>query len=473
MSLRTNLVLLGVAAILGVGVWWFEFRVVEARAVQDAAARKVLGIEASNVRRVEVPLADGRRARMTRVPGPSEQWRLEAPVEFPADPTAAIALVTALASLSTEAVLENAPADLAPFGLAEDRAEILVWSEAAEPQQLWLGGDAPFGGGRYAQVSGDESRIVTLDRAGTSGLSPELDTLRDARIVDFDPAAVARFSIASPAGLIVELERVDAPPPAGPEWRIVAPIEAPADARQVRRTLGDLARVRADGFVDFPEEGRDYGLDSAERTLEFGLGEGSVRLDLGRDEGAAYLRASDGATLLKLDDRIFAQLPTDRFAYRDKQVLKLDDDRVRRVELEFPRDERVFRFSRDERRWIPEDAGDPGVDSLRVDDLVYALRDLEATGLESDTGGASLAALGLDPPAARVRLLDEERRELGWLELATPQPSLGMAARSSQSERIWRVRNDLAEDVPLSLEAFENRFVADPAVPAGTEAGSP
>ena len=470
MSLRGNLALVAVALILGGGVWWFEFRGAEQRAGKAAAARRILGIEAGSVRALEVPLAGGERARLVREPGGA--WRLAAPLDFPADPAAVDAIVRALAELSSEAVIEDPPEDLSPFGLDERRGKVRIWVGEQEALELWLGADTPFGGSRYVAVDRAPPRIFTVARFRTQGLAPELDDLRDRRLGRFDPAEVSRVSLTSPAGLVFRAERTDLGSPQA--WKIVAPLETAADDRRLRRLLQDLASARATGFVDAPAEGRGYGLAPPERRLEIETAAGVYELELGREGGRVFLRGSGVPALLEVEDRIFRAVPDDLFEYRDKQVLRLEDQRVRRLTLEFPRDGQRYAFVRDERSWSPERELSTPVDSLRVDDVVYALRDLEATGLEAASGPMELAGLGLDPPLVRVVLEAADGQELGWLELAGPEPSVGMAARSSQSGQIWRVRNDLADDVPMGLEAFENRFLeASIADDPGTPSSSP
>jgi hypothetical protein len=114
------------------------------------------------------------------------------------------------------------------------------------------------------------------------------------------------------------------------------------------------------------------------------------------------------------------------------------------------------------------------VKSLSVEDVLYAIEDLEAMGIVEPAAAA--AGLGLDPPRVRVRALDASGAELGWLELGDPAPEEGMPARSSENDRIWRVFNDLGADIPLSLEAFQRNFLEaepEPAEGEGEDESSP
>ena len=95
--------------------------------------------------------------------------------------------------------------------------------------------------------------------------------------------------------------------------------------------------------------------------------------------------------------------------------------------------------------------------------LRWSRDSLDAQGLEE--GEPDLAKLGLAPPRVRVSARDSAGNELGWLELGDPYPEKDLAARSSAGSEIWRVANELAEDVPLDADAFRNTFVKKPPEP--------
>ncbi|MGH7338999.1 MAG: DUF4340 domain-containing protein, partial [Candidatus Rokuibacteriota bacterium] len=113
---------------------------------------------------------------------------------------------------------------------------------------------------------------------------------------------------------------------------------------------------------------------------------------------------------------------------------------------------------------------DVKVDSLKLEDVLYALRDLQATALVD--GAPDLAKLGLEPPRVRVELSDEDGKSLGWVELGD-QTDDGVAARSSAGNRVWRVNREIGQDVPLSLDSWNARFAKDAADAAAAESPPP
>ena len=194
--------------------------------------------------------------------------------------------------------------------------------------------------------------------------------------------------------------------------------------------------------------------------------DGSQSLQIGRVQDKGFVRVNGGEVIYQTSDRVLMNIPRSLFAYRYKRVLKLDADAVQRIELDFPREEASYAFVRENEEWVSEDAGVP-VKSLSVEDVLYAIEDLNATGVVEPA--PDLAALGLDPARVRVRALTTSGSELGWLELGDVRQD-DVAARSSANDRVWLVSNNVGVDVPLSVEAFERNFLEQPAALAETAA---
>ena len=118
------------------------------------------------------------------------------------------------------------------------------------------------------------------------------------------------------------------------------------------------------------------------------------------------------------------------------------------------------------------DAMAPGLASR----LVAELARLDADDIAAEKmGGAELAAIGLEPPRTTLRVFGAapegggEAPELAKLIIGVEQGG-SIFAQVPGRETVYRVPSALAEHVPISLEAFRNRFVAKE--PPG-DAGAP
>ena len=462
MNIRATLALVLTAAGLGLFVYLVELPGEQQRQVAESAAKRLLTLEADQITALEVPLEGGGRAKLVRSgDAGAEEWRLEAPLEFAADADFVSHLVSSLSRLESEAVIEDPPQDLAPFGLGEGRRPVRVWTGEGEPTVLYLGGPAPLGFALYVALEGRGEKLFTVAQRDAGALEPRLRDLRDRRLVSFQAVEVKRLRVSEFGSLVALVERVEPEPEQeekNGDWQMVEPDHARADGERIRRLLRDLILAQATDFIDEPGPLEEYGLDSPELELVIETEQRTQRLRIGRVQDQGYVRINDGSFIYQISDRILLNVPRNPFAYRYKRVLQLDISAVRRIELDFPRDSAAQSFVREDSKWVLEDA-EAQVKSLSVEDVLYALEDLQATGVVE--GSPDRAALGLDPPRVRVSVFDASGVELGWLELGDPELNAGMGARSSANDHIWRVDNDVGVDIPLSLEAYRTNFLEE------------
>jgi hypothetical protein len=174
--------------------------------------------------------------------------------------------------------------------------------------------------------------------------------------------------------------------------------------------------------------------------------------------------------ILEANERVLTSVPVTFFDYREKRVLTLDAEAVRGLELGFPREGRSHRLKREGQVWKAEE---PGVElkPVEVEDALYALAALEASGLEE--ASPDRKQVGLEPPLATLRAFDEKGALLGEVSFGDPHPDKGLPALSSQSPLVWRVSNDIGRSVPLSPEAFTNLLVKSTPAPAAEPAPEP
>jgi len=459
---RGTLVLLALALALGLYVWLVEIRGSAEKAEAEAAGRVIFAQEPAQVTGLELVTSEGANAVLTRAAGADGRsaWTLEAPVRYPADADAVERALQALEKLSSTATIETRPADLAPFGLGEKAKRVLVKTGEGEPRTLLLGADTPVGGGRYVELPGDPPRLFVVSAGSLGALAPGLVELRDKRLLRLAPDAVDELTVRAGGTLVARAKRTEA------GWALVEPENAPADGERIRRLIDDLALGRASAFEDTPEPAKAYGLDRPEVEVVARAGEAEETLAFGSADSKSWLERRGDPVILEVNERARTSIPRAFFDFRAKRVLTLDAEAVRGLELVFPRNGVTHRLKREGETWQAEEAG-VELQPRKVEDLVYALEAVDATGLEE----ASLdrAQIGLEPALALVRALDEQGELLGSLSFGDPHPDKGLPALSSQSPLVWRVANDIGREVPLSPEAYTNLLVKSPPQPPASE----
>jgi hypothetical protein len=504
MNPRTTGILVLVAAALGAFIYFYEVEGADARReAEEREKRLFAGIEQGDIDWIELAPGGVVAAKIERRDG---RWQLVTPLEFPADALGADNLASTLATLGSESTLEG-PGPPDEYGLG-DAARIVRFGVGDAQHELRLGRDAPVGEGTYASTG--SGAVYTVARFKASSFDKSPDDLREKRILDFDHAAIQRIEASWPGGHVV-VEREAAPeadaagegeaePAPAPGWRIVEPIQARADAETVDTLLRDLATLRAEGFVDAPPSDAEAGL--APPAFEIALhapgeGEGAgprvVRLAVGGEYAGGELRLARGAqpSLYTIAKARLEQMPRDVVAWRWKQLADFDVADVHAADFFFQTesgDPVVIHAERGENGWTssPEAFAEG-----RLEAVLAQLSRLRAAGIESDAPSESaLRERGLAPPNAVITVFGarSEGEKAGEGESPPPLPVLAevqlgdvegsewIAARAAGDPVLYRLDYALAEQLPVSLDAFRNRFRAEEkpeAAPAEEPAPAP
>ena len=325
----------------------FAVRVFEARSLSVQMAPRAANVGAATVR--------------VRIRREGVRWTFDAPITARASRTAlelAINELNALTARSfpaTAAAPATAPATAPVMRIAlegNNRLETLFLGEAVAaptgPPVARPPGTAPPTASTefYAQLEGRRALFtVEVPASLLDVLRNAQESLREKRILDFEPAAVTAISIASPVQsnqMPFELKRiVDAP--AGPprdatrDWQLVrrgenaaGPRTLPADPAAIQRLLAQLAALSAEKFKsDAPTSAdlEEWGFNRPAREIGLALSGGAapVVLRLGTDANRnVYARvgtASDpGNSIYQVGREILDELALVPTAWRDRAV---------------------------------------------------------------------------------------------------------------------------------------------------------
>jgi hypothetical protein len=461
---RNTGILFLVAVLLG-GIVWYSNRQQAAKVEAEATAKRLFGdLKADSIEWFELHTSDGKDARLERVDG---VWRVTKPVAFPADATNADAIASALAGLSSEGVIED-PQDPAVYGLGEG-AGLLRFRAAGVDHELRTGKKTPIGANNYAATSAG-GPVYTVATFRVTSLDKSLDDLRERRPLRFDREGIQRIEATWVDGGVV-LEKKDG------KWRLVAPLDAEADSEAVETLLSDLVFLRANGFVDEPPPDKEVGLDAPQYRVVLvdaaEAGKQPLRHEVaigGVIEGKVRVARGAETALYKIATERFDALPKSVVAFRWKTLSNFVATDAQRFEISFAdvsakgsSQAVTITGENGDAGWTtqPEPMG-PGL-AARV---VAELARLKAEDIAAEKmGDSELAAVGLAPPRATLRVLGKapaaggEAPELAKLYVGVEKGNQ-LFAQVPGRETVYRVAGSLAKNVPLSLEAFRNRFVA-------------
>jgi hypothetical protein len=162
------------------------------------------------------------------------QWRITAPGLYPADSGTVSAMLSNLAPLNSQRVIDDHATNLAQFGLSDPSLELDVTGKDGKTSRLLLGDDAPTGDGTYVAVAGD-ARVFTAASYIKSSLNKSLDDLRDKRLLPIEAGSVSSIDLVRKAGDI-GFARIGHSNAGG--WQIEKPQPYRTDNFQVDDLLG-------------------------------------------------------------------------------------------------------------------------------------------------------------------------------------------------------------------------------------------
>jgi hypothetical protein len=402
----STLALLVVALGLGGYLYFFESE----RPVADADAKKaVFTYDAAKINQVEVTSSSGEVTALRK--GADDTWTIVKPSGARADRNTISDVVTNLSKLEEQRVVDENAADLKAYGLAEPRVDVTFHVDGEkEPRRILLGEKTPAGSGTYAKLP-STNRVFLVDTALEAAVDKSAFDFRDKAALAFDQAKVTSLELAS-ASQTIRLEKSDN------EWKIVKPIQAPADFTSVSGVVGQLQSTQMTALKDRPEEIADlkqYGLDKPVVVATIGMGADSVKFELGKtaDPGSVWGRDPSKAAVFSVNNGVAMELQKTVENFRRKEVFDFRPFNTTRFEITRGKETRAF----ERVKGTGENAVDtwkqvaPAAKTVDASNLEGALLDLSNLRAESFVATAGAATGHNNPAAVIVVKFDEGKKE--------------------------------------------------------------
>jgi len=277
------------------------------------------------------------------------RWGFETPILARADKNRVEVAINALNGLKAKKFLEGREADLDRTGLASPQLRVTLEGNARRETLLLgnpTGAEAPAGSVEYyAKV---EDKPTVFATAVPSTLVEELRgaqaSLRDPRILDFDPRTVTSLTLSAPGQPELSIQRLEAA--AGADaWQLVvrgaggqAPQTVPADGAVVGGLLDTLQRLAARRFLSDAPSATDlenWGFNRPERELGLNLATGggprgtdpsTLSLQIGSkpdQRGSAYARVANAPFVFEVDPAILEATPVTARWFRQRLLRDL------------------------------------------------------------------------------------------------------------------------------------------------------
>lgn len=324
---RSTIVLLLVLAGLVGYIYFYEMKRPSPGETAEQK-QKVFTVEADTIEEVNVKAASGERTVLRKRGG---AWRIVDPTDVKADESEATAIVTNLASLEIQRVVDENATDLAQFGLAAPRIEVGFKQAGKGMASRLLIGDANATGGEiYATVPGS-ARVFLVSSFLESIFGKGTFDLRDKTVLAFDRAAVDALEVVTKDQRLAFVKT-------GDEWALTSPVAARADQGQVQGAIGSLQTLAMKSIAAPDAAEKDlatFGLDKPELTATVGAGSTRATLAMGRTDESGNVFARDLASpmVVTVDPALINALRNTPDSFRPKDVFDFRSFTASRLEV--------------------------------------------------------------------------------------------------------------------------------------------
>ncbi len=367
-----------VLVVLGGYIYLYEW---DAPADTAAAKEKAFGgVQSEAIEEVQIRAAGGETARATKT---EAGWQLVEPAKAEADPSELSAVTSNLSSLEVQRVVDEAPADLAKYGLNPPRVDVGFRLKGEKSfRHLLLGEKTPTGSDLYAKLQdGKRVFLVSSHLDGTFNRTPF--DLRDKSILEFDREKTDSVEIAT-GSTTVQFAR------SGTDWKIAKPIAARGDYGAIEAVVTRLSSGQMQRIVDAePADLKQYGLDKPSLTATINTGSARAALMLGKTEGGSvYAKDASRPMVFAVEETLATDLKKDVGEFRRKDVFDFRAFNAQRVEIKRGTETYAFEKTKDKDGKEVWKKGGQNADTAKVEDLLTKLSNLRAQSFETATHAA-------------------------------------------------------------------------------------
>jgi uncharacterized protein DUF4340 len=362
----------------------------------DKKLEKVFtGVESDKIDQVTIKSESGDRTTAQKQSG---SWQLTQPVAAKADEAEVSGITSSLASLEVQRVVDEKPADLKDFGLAQPRIEV-AFRAGGRNKTLQIGQKTPTGTDLYAKVP-DNPRVFLISSYLDSTFNRSTFDLRDKGILKIDREKVDSVSITT-ADHDLKFAK------SGSEWKITAPTAARADFSAIEGLVGRLNTAQMKALTaQNPADLKEYGLDKPEVVAKIGAGSAQASLAIGKSagEGVVYAKDVSRPMVFTIESSLSDELKKGLGDYRLKDLFDARPFSTTRIQV--VRNGQAVAFEKAGDKWKQVSPAAKDADATKVDALISALSNARAASFLDSTKDT-----GLDKPELSATLKTEDGKQ--------------------------------------------------------------
>jgi hypothetical protein len=329
---------------------------------------KILTLKQEDISKVQIKKKGGEELDLAK--GDAGKWQLTAPKQLGADQDAVSSLLSTVSSLNSERLVDDKPADLTQYGLAQPPLEIDITTKDAKPQKLLLGDDTPAGNAVFAKLDNDP-RVFTIASYNKTSLDKSVNDLRDKRLLTLD------FDKLSQLELVTKKQDIQFGRNKQ-EWQIVKPRPARADNFQVEeivRKLRDAKMDTSSADADAKKAAAAFTSATQIATAKVTDAASTQELQIRKSKDDYYAKSTAVPGIYKVPSDVGQGLDKNVDDFRNKKLFDFGFEEPSKIELHDGA--KAFFFTKGGQDWWSGDS--KKLDSSTVQPLIDKIRELSAS----------------------------------------------------------------------------------------------
>jgi hypothetical protein len=298
------------AGLSGLVYWSKKHKAEEAAKPTGDLAPKVLTLDEKQVDGITIQKTGSDPVEISRI---GDRWEIVKPEASPADQDTVNTIVSTVANLTSERLIDDKPNGLDAFGLTQPLTQITIHLKNGKSSTLDLGAETPTHGGTYAKLA-NESKVYSIAAFSKTNIDKSLNDIRDKRLLTFDRDKLSRVQVEAKGQTMEFGKNVQG------EWQILKPEPMRADALQVDDLVRKLAEARIK--VDLGKV-NEATFNSAPKvaTLQVTDNGGIQTVEVHQDKDKkTYAKSSAVTGIYQVDAELAATLTKSLAEYRSKKL---------------------------------------------------------------------------------------------------------------------------------------------------------
>jgi hypothetical protein len=260
----------------------------------------------------------------------SGTWQITQPETLNADESSVSGVISSLASLDSERLVDNKPSDLKQYGLDSPGFEADITEKDNKTQRLLLGDDTPTGNGVYAMLAGDP-RVFTIASYKKNSIDKSLNDLRDMRLITISADRVSRIE------LVRKSEEIEfGRDKNNDEWQILKPQPVRADSVQVGELVGKVTDAKMDlsgSAAEAKESAAAFAKGTPVATVRLTDPSGIQQLQVRKSKDAYYATSSAVEGAYKIGADLAQALDKGSDDFRNKKLFDFGFSEPSKIEM--------------------------------------------------------------------------------------------------------------------------------------------